>query len=654
MQKPLTKSRFKLGLECPNKLFFTSDSSFVNTQIEDTFLQSLAEGGFQVEELARLSYPKGVFIEAEHYAYQQALDQTQQHFSNSDTTLFEAAFGHGQLFVRTDIVVKKGNHVRLIEVKAKSFDPDDEHVFVGKRGGIVSKWLHYLADIAYQKYVAQLNYPELEFSTYLMMADKSKKATIDGLNQLFRIPKQGDPRKDLIRQVQSLDEIGGTVLSELNMDALMESIFQEEGLLLEGKTFEEAVHYLRDIYTQKQYAFAPLKYSVCRKCEFTATKDELAAGKKSGLRYCFQKQLGWTDQDFEKVLITKIGNSFAGKKFFEEGRYTCCSLTEQDFTDKKNVMTPQLERQWFQVDKLQRGDTSIHVYKEGLRDEMAQWQFPLHFIDFETSMVALPFVRGRRPYEQTAFQFSHHIVYEDQRIVHFNEFLHADAGEFPNFEFARALKNSLSAFPGSIFRYSIHENTIVNALIEQLRDSDAPDRNELIDFLKSISQSKKDSAEKWVGERNMIDLCEVAKQFYFNPYANGSNSIKYILPAVIKSSPFLQQKYAQPLSALGMSSHNFPPDHVWLPPSNDGVVNPYACLPPLFDGWTEEALASLISEMEDVKDGGAALTAYAKLQYEDMEDAEREEIKRGLLKYCELDTLAMVMIYEHFREVVIK
>jgi hypothetical protein len=45
-----------------------------------------------------------------------------------------------------------------------------------------------------------------------------------------------------------------------------------------------------------------------------------------------------------------------------------------------------------------------------------------------------------------------------------------------------------------------------------------------------------------------------------------------------------------------------------------------------------------------------ALKAFAKLQYVDMR--EREEITLGLKKYCELDTLAMVMIYEHFRELV--
>ncbi|WP_333596780.1 hypothetical protein [Chryseobacterium flavum] len=59
--KPLTKSRFKLGLECPNKLFFTSKKEYANTKVEDTFLKALAQGGFQVEELARLGYPQGVF-----------------------------------------------------------------------------------------------------------------------------------------------------------------------------------------------------------------------------------------------------------------------------------------------------------------------------------------------------------------------------------------------------------------------------------------------------------------------------------------------------------------------------------------------------------------------------------------------------------------
>lgn len=67
----------------------------------------------------------------------------------------------------------------------------------------------------------------------------------------------------------------------------------------------------------------------------------------------------------------------------------------------------------------------------------------------------------------------------------------------------------------------------------------------------------------------------------------------------------------------------------------------------------ETDLEETISDMENIADGGAALTAYSKLQYVDMTTKEREEITQGLLKYCELDTLAMVMIYEHFRNDII-
>jgi len=68
--------------------------------------------------------------------------------------------------------------------------------------------------------------------------------------------------------------------------------------------------------------------------------------------------------------------------------------------------------------------------------------------------------------------------------------------------------------------------------------------------------------------------------------------------------------------------------------------------------WNKEEMGETLSELEGIADVGMALTAYAKLQYVDMSEREREELTSGLKKYCELDTLAMVMIYEHFREVV--
>ena len=50
--KVLSKSRSKLGLECPNKLFYTNKKEHANQKLDDPFLQALASAGFQVEEFA--------------------------------------------------------------------------------------------------------------------------------------------------------------------------------------------------------------------------------------------------------------------------------------------------------------------------------------------------------------------------------------------------------------------------------------------------------------------------------------------------------------------------------------------------------------------------------------------------------------------------
>ncbi len=60
----------------------------------------------------------------------------------------------------------------------------------------------------------------------------------------------------------------------------------------------------------------------------------------------------------------------------------------------------------------------------------------------------------------------------------------------------------------------------------------------------------------------------------------------------------------------------------------------------------------LLSEEGELNNGGAAMTAYARMQFEEMSDYEREKIRSALLKYCELDTLAMVMIYEGWKDII--
>lgn len=648
----LSKSRFKLGLECPNKLCFTNDKTFANKKSDDSFLKSLAEGGFQVEELARLHYKNGIFIDAESFEYEKAVTLTNEALTQENTVLYEGAFLVEGYYIRCDIIEKIGNKLRLIEVKAKSFNPTDDYLFIGKNGKLVNGWKPYLFDLAFQKKVVQLAFPNFEVEAYLMMADKTKKASIDGLNQLFRIPANGNPRTNIIKKVTRIEEIGDSVLSEINVDSTINSIIENKFSYYENLNFSEAMKLFRDAYQEKKHLNWPIKFSSCKSCEFKASHEEKQIGLKSGFEHCFTKQLNWSSSDFKRPNAMEIWN-FRGGSLVEENRLFLDDLLEDDIKvnpspDKISVS----ERQWIQVEKAKTTDFSVYVEKEGLKSEINSWIFPLHFIDFETSTVALPFTAGRTPYEQVAFQFSHHVYNEDGKIEHRTEFISNTPGEFPNFNFARALRDALMYDNGTIFRFATHENSILNAIIKQLNESTEIDKLELISFLKTITVSTKDSVEKWEGSRSMVDLNKVVKDYYYNPYTKGSNSIKAVLPASLISSEFLRNKYSNTIEKINVGSKNFSHNHVWLNILNDELINPYKMLPPLFEGWLNNEKEATISEIESIADGGAALTAYAKLQYEDMTENERSEITLGLLKYCELDTLAMVMIYEHLNELV--
>ena len=62
----------------------------------------------------------------------------QKLLGQEEAVIYEAGFLYDHLFVRTDILQKKGNEIHLIEVKAKSFNPNDLYTFITKTGLIDS------------------------------------------------------------------------------------------------------------------------------------------------------------------------------------------------------------------------------------------------------------------------------------------------------------------------------------------------------------------------------------------------------------------------------------------------------------------------------------------------------------------------------------
>jgi len=651
----LTKSRYKLGLECPTKLYYTGKSEYANKNLEDTFLLALADGGFQVGELAKCYFPGGHDIKT--LDYDKALNLTNDLLKKDYVIIYEAAIRFETLFIRVDILIKNKNHIELVEVKAKSVDTDSEEAFLNKSRSITLSWKPYLEDVAFQKHVIRCAFPEYTVSAYLMMANKNAFCPTDGPNQKFKITKDKNGRKGVsVSQTLSEEDLAEQILVKVKVDASCDLIYAEEiNVGLNPISFAEHVNLLANYYVRDE-KIVSLPSTACAHCEFKATDQEREVGMKSGFHECWKEGLSWTDEDFKESTIFEIWNFRKKGQCLDEGRIKLSDICKEDISPKEddNLGISSSARQWLQVIKAQSHDETHWIDSENLYREMSAWVYPLHFIDFETSMVAIPFNKGRRPYEGIAFQFSHHVVQKDGQIEHRGQYLNTAPGVFPNYGFLRNLKNELEQDQGSIFRYAAHENTYLNMIYRQLREDqeDIPDGEELCSFVRTITTPVNKSKEWVAGPRNMIDMCELVKRYYYDPATKGSNSIKQVLPAILNSSRFLQEKYANPIYGAdgGIPSLNYR-NWKWIEYVEDRVLDPYKLLPNMFQDISEKDFA-VLSDSDELRDGGAALTAYARMQFEEMSDYERTEIEKALLKYCELDTLAMVMIYEGWKDLV--
>ena len=690
MTKYFTKSAFKMSLECPRKLYYAYDKGiYANQDLDDDFLKSLAEGGFQVGEFAKLCYGIGEENTISTLKTEEAITQTKELFRHDNINIAEAAFLYENMLVRVDVIEKKGNVINLIEVKAKSWNPDEDSFLSKKKNtkATTSDIRPYLYDVAFQKYVVvqalSKMFPEEHFTVhaFLMMADKSRTATVNGLNQLFKVKTTPEGRSYVATAPNAMEIVTSIPLSErvvrpFDVDEICDNIIngkydeQRDPEFMVGGCFKEHVKRMANDYCNHKKSDCIIG-SKCFSCQFhkkTTDSDKML----DGYCECWKEKAGFDPSKAKRALIQDLNGQYIKKDAYIKGlKFFMDELTEDDLKKQSGKIHDGLdhyEKKWLQIGIATQNEEILNDFQsamvgdvyldiEGIKQEMQTWQFPLHFIDFETSAVALPFYDKMRPYEQVAFQFSHHRVDRNDdgtyTITHAGQFINTTPGHFPNFDFIRALKAELDKDQGTIFRYSHHENTILREIHRQLDVQDAPDKRELQAFIDSITQYKVGSGKSevtYAGERNMVDLAAVVYKYYYHPLMDGGFSIKVVLPSVLNSSDFIKDKYSQPIYGTAeIPSCNLSSPKSWIEYGEDKVVkNPYKLLPSIssYLGIDVDLDDIEIKDNESVANGAAALMAYAKMQFS--EGAMLKALEQSLLTYCELDTLAMVFIWEYF------
>ncbi len=146
-------------------------------------------------------------------------------------------------------------------------------------GGILAGWKPYLYDVAFQKHVIKSAFPGFTVKAHLMLADKNKKATVDGLNQKFFITRDDNGRVHVERQGDiTLTALGDPILTKFDVNDIADGIISGRfGELEEGVDFATAVKHYADQYNNN-VLIDKLVGSQCAKCEFDCPVNEEEGG----------------------------------------------------------------------------------------------------------------------------------------------------------------------------------------------------------------------------------------------------------------------------------------------------------------------------------------------------------------------------------------
>lgn len=136
---------------------------------------------------------------------------------------------------------------------------------------------------------------------------------------------------------------------------------------------------------------------------------------------------------------------------------------------------------------------------------------PVHFLDFETCNPALPIIPGTRPFQQTPFQWSDHVLERSGTVRH-RAFLHVERTD-PRPRLAEELLDALDG-DGSIVVYSEFEARMIRSLAEALPSL----AGRLLPLI----------------EGRMVDLHQLIHEHYYHPGFHGSFSIKDVLPVLVE------------------------------------------------------------------------------------------------------------------------
>ena len=371
-----------------------------------------------------------------------------------------------QKLARVDILRKQGDAFELIEVKSRLIDSSKgTNPFRGAKGRITSDWQPYLEDVTFQYSVLRSLFPTAKLTPYLCLVDKAKTTTIESIFSKFELSESNLSatrfRRPKVRYTGDTEELRRShFLSRINISTEVRDLLPE----VEASSAE----FVASLQGGVEKIQVPPNVC-CRACEYRLPSNfvESDGGKpKNGFVECWGELANVDPHILDYYHVSTIGGAKTplANSLIARRRVRMSDVEETDLVGVDGMPTKINTRQ-----RIQRKYTLANA--EHLSPKLVRGlqglRYPLHFIDFETSSVVIPYHAGMHPYEQVAFQWSCHTIREEGSQLEHAEWINT-VDALPNFEFAESLMEQVGQL-GSFLTWSHHENGVLNRIRHQMQ-----------------------------------------------------------------------------------------------------------------------------------------------------------------------------------------
>ncbi|MDZ7773939.1 MAG: DUF2779 domain-containing protein [Balneolaceae bacterium] len=615
-EAPLLRSfLFRTATRCPVRLRYHR-LDYPEKEERRTYARHARYNRRQLEALLRAVHPGGLRVEKEGDAA--AAGATREALDQGWELVYDAQFEDRGCRARLPLLRRREGSLECLLVQTRAFKPG-RHRLSGKGGAVRDTWRETLLDFAFRMQVVSWCLPGEKLRPLLVFPSRSGRAANDALHRML---EEGDPlphpESSLLVEVEAEEEVSrvrrgelfrGTSWAGLELPDAMESAVE----LLRGKRRPE-----------------PSPGYKCRGCEFRLDPDD--GREPHGFRECWSGRM----EEDDRHIFGLFGPGI--RRWSREGIYLQHEIPEEEIATVAEVRAGERpltakQRQGLQMRGYRGGELPEEIVRPGLPDALASWRYPLYFLDFEAGTYAVPVRGGRPPYHLELFQFSCHTLHEDGSWSH-RQWIDRGGEGYCNYALLRNLARvpglgaDSSTGGGTLVQYSGFEGQALRKMRGELREEQrgrAPeDRRELLDWLDALL----DGAEGRPAVQ-LADMSRLVRDYYYNRHMEDSLGLKEVVRAVMAMGGVLQERWSRPYRGS-----NFDGIVWWQPDGKGGVRSPYRIL-------VEQGGA-------DVQRGAEAMTSYADLRAGRLGVDERQDRLSSLLKYCELDTLAMLMIFQHW------